>query len=148
MKMRCLGLSSLERTMVRQRSRVRHLSEGDANTSYFHLIARGRKRRNFIPSLTVVGHVVADHDGMEQSLYDHFCGVFGTVTDGCSTINFAALGIHQLPLADLDVAIDVGEVWNAIKELSPDRASGPDGYTSAFYKSAWTIIQEDLMAAI
>lgn len=41
MKMRCLGLSSLERTMARQRSRVRQLSEGDANTAYFHLIARG-----------------------------------------------------------------------------------------------------------
>ncbi|XP_066373246.1 uncharacterized protein [Miscanthus floridulus] len=46
LKMRCLGLSSLERTMARQRSRVRQLSDGDANTAYFHLIARGRKRRN------------------------------------------------------------------------------------------------------
>lgn len=53
MKVRCLGLSSLMRTIARQRSRIRHLSEGDASTAYFHMIARGRKRRNFIPSLTV-----------------------------------------------------------------------------------------------
>jgi len=134
--------------MVRQRSRIWHLSEGDANTACFHLIAIGRKRRNFTPSLTVAGHVVADHDEMEQSLYDHFCGVFGIATGRHSTINFVVLGIHQLPLADLDIAIDVGVVWNAIKELPLDTASGPDGYTGAFYKSAWTIIQEDLMAAI
>lgn len=145
MKMCCLGFSSLERTMGRQRSRIQHLSEDDANTT---LIARGRKHRNFIPSLTIAGHVVADHDRMEQSLYDHFCGVFDTATSGRSTINFAALGIHQLPLADLDVAIDVGKVWNTIKELPPNRGLGPDGYTGAFYKSVWPIIQEDLMAMI
>lgn len=43
MKLRCLGLASLERTIARQRSRIRHLADGDANTRYFHLIARGRK---------------------------------------------------------------------------------------------------------
>lgn len=78
MKMRCLGLSSLMRTIARQRSRIRHLSEGDANTTYFHMIARGRKRRNFIPSMPIDGHVIADHEGMEQALFDHFSVVFGT----------------------------------------------------------------------
>jgi len=81
MKMRCLGLSSLERTMARQRSRVRQLSEGDANTAYFHLIARGRKRRNYIPALTVDGHVVTEHEGMESTLHTHFSGVFGTAPE-------------------------------------------------------------------
>ena len=64
MKMRCLGLSSLERTMARQRSRVRQLREGDTNMAYFHLIARGRKRRSFIPALMVHGHMIADQAGM------------------------------------------------------------------------------------
>lgn len=48
MKMQCLGLSSFERTMARQRSRIRQLNEGNANTAYFHMIARGRKTKNFI----------------------------------------------------------------------------------------------------
>lgn len=68
MKMRCLGLSSLERTMARQRARIRQLAEGDANTTYFHLVARGRKRRNYIPSLIVHGLPRADHDSMEDAL--------------------------------------------------------------------------------
>ena len=88
MKMRCLGLSSLERSMTRQRSHIRQLSDGDANTAYFHLIARGRKRRNFIPSPTVAGHVLAEHADMEKALHGHFCAVFGTVADGGMTLNF------------------------------------------------------------
>ena len=80
MKMRCLGLSSLDRTIARQRARV--------GTAYFHLIARGRKRRNFITSLNVHGHLVADHDGMEAVLHAHFEGVFGTAASTGNTLNF------------------------------------------------------------
>ena len=88
MKMRCLGFSSLDRTIARQRARVGQLQEGDANTAYFHLIARGRKRRNFITSLTVHSHLVADHDGMEAALHAHFEGVFGTAASTGNTLNF------------------------------------------------------------
>lgn len=77
-KLRCLGLASLERTIARQRVRVRYLAERDANTAYFHLIAHGRKRKNYIPSLTVNGRVVTEHDGMEMALFDYFSAVFGT----------------------------------------------------------------------
>lgn len=42
LKLKCLGHSSMERTMARQCSRVRQIEEGDANTAYFHLMARGR----------------------------------------------------------------------------------------------------------
>lgn len=36
LKRKLLGLSSLERTIARQRSRLLHLREGDANTEFFH----------------------------------------------------------------------------------------------------------------
>lgn len=74
--MTCLGLAALERTMARQRSRVRHLADGDANTAYFHLIARGKKRRQFIPSLSIAGHTISDHEAMER--------------EGCSTTSRAS----------------------------------------------------------
>ena len=73
---------------------------------------------------------------MEQGLYDHFCGVFGTALSSRTTINFAALGIHPMPLAELDVDIQPDEVWNTIKELPPDRAPGPNGFIGAIYRSS------------
>jgi hypothetical protein len=86
--------------------------------------------------MTVAGHVVVDHEGLEQGLYDHFCGVFGTAMSSRTMINFAALGIHPMPLAELDVDIQPDGVWNAIKELPPDRAPSLDGFIEAFYRSS------------
>jgi hypothetical protein len=53
LKRKCLGLSSLDRTIARQRARVRYLADGDANTRYFHLLAAGRRRKNAITRLKV-----------------------------------------------------------------------------------------------
>jgi hypothetical protein len=37
LKMKCLGLASLSRTIARRRSCLVFLREGDANTKFFHL---------------------------------------------------------------------------------------------------------------
>jgi mannosylglycoprotein endo-beta-mannosidase len=148
MKMRCLGLSSLERTMARQRSRIRHLSEGDANTAYFHLIARGRRRRSAITSLIVDGHTVSGHEGMEHAMYDHFSRVFGTAVHSGMTLNFDSLAVPSLSFEELDANITEDETRRAIQELPADRAPGPDDFTGAFYKASWTAIRVEVMEAI
>lgn len=147
MKMRCLGLSSLDRTITRQRARVRHLQEGDVNTAYFHILARGRKRRNFITSLNVHGHLVANHDEMQMALHEHFAGVFGTAAATGSTLNFQALGIQPVDLTNQDAPFAAQEVWAAIKAMPADKVPGPNGFTGAFYKSAWNLIQPEMMGA-
>jgi hypothetical protein len=98
------------------------------------MIARGRKRRNFIPSLTLDGHLISDHVQMEQAMCNHFTEVFGRAASGGTTINFDALGLMPLQLEDLEADFDDAEVWNAIKAMSADRAHGPDGFMGAFYK--------------
>jgi hypothetical protein len=47
LKKHSLALASLKKTIVRLRSRISWLSEGDANTKLFHMHARFRKK-NFI----------------------------------------------------------------------------------------------------
>lgn len=66
---------------------------------------------------------------MEHGLFDHFAAVFGSATDSRTMINFDAIGIASLPLADLDANITAEEVWRPIKELPADRAPRPDGFT-------------------
>lgn len=57
-KLHCLGLASHDHTIARLRSRVIHLHDGDANTSFFH--SRYCKKRNFIAKLKVGDQVVTN----------------------------------------------------------------------------------------
>lgn len=63
-------------------------------------------------------------------------------------LNFKVLGITAINLTDLEADITADEVRAAIKELPADRAPGPDGYTGEFYKTAWSIIKDDVLEAI
>uniref|UniRef100_A0A453P0D5 Uncharacterized protein n=2 Tax=Aegilops tauschii subsp. strangulata TaxID=200361 RepID=A0A453P0D5_AEGTS len=72
LKLTSLGLASLERTIARQRSRIRWLGEGDANTKLFHLVANGRKLRNFIPALQLEDSVITDQNGKEEAFYNAY----------------------------------------------------------------------------
>jgi phenylalanyl-tRNA synthetase alpha subunit len=78
MKMKCLGLSSLLRTIMCQHSRITYLAEGDTNTKFFHLQACYRSRKTHIASFKVVDDVVVVHDDAKaQAVFEHFNDILG-----------------------------------------------------------------------
>ena len=143
-----LGLSSLERTIARQRSRLLFLGEGDANTWFFHLHANGRRRKNHISRLRnpVTGDF-ATGENMATVLFDFFDNLLGTERDRPCTLNFQALDILPHDMAALELPFTENEVWSVIKELKPEKAPGPDGMTAAFYQSAWSVVKGDVLRA-
>ena len=59
-------LTLMEETSWRQKSRVLHLKEGDANTKFFHRMANSNRKNNGIESLMVNGTlsdqgIIANH---------------------------------------------------------------------------------------
>lgn len=58
------------------------------------------------------------------------------------------IGITLIDLSQLEQLVSEEEIWEVIKALPADRAPGPDGFTGKFYKSAWPIIKEQIVAAI
>lgn len=59
-----------------QKSRLNWLKRGDANTSFFHKVANGRKARNFISSLNYNRSLVEEQEQIEKHLLDSFKALF------------------------------------------------------------------------
>jgi hypothetical protein len=79
LKFKCLGLASLTRTIARQRSRILHLKEGDANARYFHLRVCHRSRKSFIDHLMHHGCTLVEEEDRAEAIFQHFYPTFGLV---------------------------------------------------------------------
>jgi exonuclease III len=148
LKQHCLVLASLERTVARLRSRLHYLRDGDANTNFFHLQVRFRKKRNFISYLENEGRTVTSHEQMQEVLDDFFSNLLGSNIQRPYSLNLAACHRDAIDLSSLEAPFSEKEVRDTIGALPSDKAPGPDGFTGKFYKCCWHIIKSDLLAAI
>jgi hypothetical protein len=98
LKKKALGLASLQRTIVRQRSRLLHLSAGDANTKFFHSHASQRRSKRFIPSLSDGITTVHGEEEKSELAHNFFNSIIGSMAPRRHEFDFEFLGIPQLNL--------------------------------------------------
>jgi exonuclease III len=148
LKKKILGLSSLQRTIARQRSRLLWIREGDANTSFFHSHANRRKKKNHMFRLRRGTMEVNSQEEMEELASDFYVELLGTPQSRDADINLAVLDLPSLDLNGLEGDLSEEEMWSVIKQLPADKAPGPDGFSARFYQTCWNTIKGDFMAAI
>lgn len=88
---------------------------------------------------------VLGHAGKARILLDRFKGIMGTPFLCTNTLNWEALGMPSVDLAQLDVPFSEQELRDAVTEIHGEKAPGPDGFTGAFYKRCWQVIKGDLL---
>jgi hypothetical protein len=57
------------------------------------------------------------------------------------------LDLPSLNLSSLDVCFSEEEIWVVVRDIPTEKAPGPDGFNGLFYKKAWPIIKDDIVAA-
>jgi hypothetical protein len=147
LKLCYFGLTSLLRTIARQKSSLRLLREGYAYTKLFHLHANHHRRKNYILSLLVDGRTLTRKDEKVAATFTFFDGILGVSHERSCALDFEELGLPRLDLQDLGQPFTEAEIWEVIKELPLDKAPGPDGFTRRFYRSCWSIIRGDIIRA-
>lgn len=136
LKYKTLGLSSMARTIARQRSCIQFLAEGDANTKFFQLQACHMNRKNFVQQLWHDGDVVVHEELKRKLVDDYYEEIMGTQLPRSARLNFEYLGIPTKDLSSIDVCFSEEEVWSTIRDMPTDKSPGPDGFTGLFYQTA------------
>ena len=140
-----------EEAIFKQRSRMQWLKLGDRNTKFFHRSLLHRQSRNGI-------HVLADetgnliHDQKEIGLLavKHFQSLL-TSTVPHPEKDPSMLFANPIPtplIPGLILPVINEEIKTALFSIPDNKASGPDGFTSLFFKRCWDIIGVEFLAAI
>ena len=110
-----LGLASLQRTIERQRSRLRWIKEGDANTKLFQVVANGRRCKNFMTHIRHNGELITDQGRKEEIFSEAYERLLGHATAREWEVDLDFLGLEGTDLSELDDIFTEEEVWNTLK---------------------------------
>lgn len=151
-----LLLRDIEECFFKRKSRINWLKEGDLNTSYFFRICQTRASFNAIRSFfTASGVLLTDPLEMSNYAVAHFKSILGP-SNYCTDVYsppswFATLIQFRVSSQQQSLMISmptVEEIHKLFFKLNPNKASGPDGLTSGFFRGAWDIIGSDVTTAI
>ncbi|KAB2616581.1 hypothetical protein D8674_023169 [Pyrus ussuriensis x Pyrus communis] len=134
-----------------QRSRVKWLREGDANTKFFHSSTLQRRRRNKVVKLRNKNGSWVDHPSQVRQLVEnHFTSVFCSAgdRDWGAMLDCLTPSVTSEMNAALIAPVTEEEIKEAAMQMGGLKAPGPDGFQGIFYHTYWEIVREDIFALV
>ncbi|KAK3188492.1 hypothetical protein Dsin_028053 [Dipteronia sinensis] len=136
----------IEEQRWRQRSRVKCLLEGDKNTTFFHFVAGGRKRRNYIDNISFDGVLKTKLEEIRSGVGDFFEDHYRNVPWSRPKIrNLPVKKLSRSECESLEEKFSKEEVWVALSSCDGNKAPGPDSFNLNFIKENWSAISDDFM---
>jgi hypothetical protein len=129
----------------KQMAREKIINEGDENSRYFHLIAKGKRRRVKILSLVHEEDTVVDDNGINRVATAFYKYLFSPSVP--SSINMSNLHMNKLNDEDrafLTRPFSIEEIKKVVFGLKHNSAPGPDGFPADFFQDFWDLIHIDL----
>ncbi|GKB13443.1 RNA-directed DNA polymerase, eukaryota, reverse transcriptase zinc-binding domain protein [Tanacetum coccineum] len=138
-----------ELNMLQQKTKIKWLNEGDKNTAFFHGILKSRRSKSRVEVIKNEDGVSFEGEDVNIQFVKHFESFFGKV-DNTSCINES---MFKKKLSNEDARSMISEVTDkeikeAMFDIDSNKASGPGGFTSEFFKRVWDIIGMEVCLAI
>ena len=151
---RYYSLTAAEESIAKQKSRINWLKLGDRNTAFFHHSMRRRQNRNCITSVKLEnGSFSREEEDIKTGYVEFFKRLYGSQRSRASMETSKANELVAKKLSSvqkqmLSIPISDMEIKETIFSLGKNKAPGPDGYTTEFYTSSWSIVGAQVTEAI
>ncbi|GJT13943.1 RNA-directed DNA polymerase, eukaryota, reverse transcriptase zinc-binding domain protein [Tanacetum coccineum] len=140
-----------EERLMKQKAKIEWLREGDNNTAYFHKILKGRVSKSRIEVINDDAGNTFYGDDIPAQFVEHFKKFLGA-----DDVVFPIQDCEGLFTKKLDPQIanhmirpvPDEEIKASMFSIQDDKAAGPDGFTSKFFKKAWSIVGPDVCRAV
>jgi hypothetical protein len=138
----------------RLKSRSLWLTSGDRNTKFFQRQTKARLWRNKVKEITKEdGTKIDDFHQIQAEAKLHFERLL--TEDDTADINIQENLLLNIPSVvnqednnKINQEVTEKELHEALFQLHPDKAPGPDGFSAHFYQKCWHIIKRDLLRMI
>ena len=91
---------------------------------------------------------MTDHNHKKDIIHRHFSSVIKKGPRSLKDFNWSCIPTPDCDLSDFEAPFTMEEARKAIFDSPGDKASGPDGFTCAFFKACWDVIKVDVMAVV
>lgn len=140
-----------EEIMWKQRSRIQWLAAGDKNTKYFHQRASKRKKKKKIQSLSRVDGTTSTKRGemgeMTREFYAHLY-----TTESAHNMDVVLDTVPRKVMdamnEELSTSFTAAEVKEAMLQMFPTKALGPDGFLAHFFQLYWDLCGSEVTSDV
>jgi hypothetical protein len=140
-----------EEMMWLQRSHISWLREGGCNTKYFHCKVVSCAKKNKILRLTIKdGQTTKDRKEMVGMATDFLKKLY-MVDPGVSTTEITHLFQHCISdetNTSMCKEFYEEEISDALFQIGPLKAPGPDGFPARFFQRNWSVLKRDVVIVV
>ena len=139
-----------EDIMWRQRSHATYLKEGEKTTRWFQQKAAWREKKNTISKLNDENGVWVEEDRGIKEMTNSFKKLYKEEegVDPKEILDLIAARVNNDMNDMLTKPFSETEVGDALFQIGPLKAPGPDGFPARFFQRNWGKIKDDITRGV
>ncbi|XP_019183220.1 PREDICTED: uncharacterized protein LOC109178127 [Ipomoea nil] len=142
---------AIEEDFWQQKARITDVQDGERNSRFFHSVVKERRRKLYIHRVKGGDGVwLEDRQGIANQAVSFFEHMFTAEVGGFDLTRLDCVPrlVTEEDNEVLTAVPEVEEVKAVVMQMNSTSAAGPDGFSGAFYKACWDIIQDDVVSKV